>query len=86
MYIHIYVYIYGSCAQLCPTLCDPMNSPWLHCLRDFPVKQVEWVAFPTPGDLPNLRTEPMCLVSPGLKADFFNTEPPVEFMCVYIYI
>ena len=49
-------------AQLCPTLCDPMD-----CSRQAPLCMVilqaricEWVAIPPPGDLPNPGIEPRC--------------------------
>ena len=32
-----------------------------------------WVAFPSPGDLPDLEIEPE---SPALAGGFFTTEPP----------
>ena len=59
-------------AQLCLTLCDPMN----YSLRDSSIhgicKQENWsgLPFPSPGDLPNPGIEP---VSPALKADAFIT-------------
>ena len=59
-------------AQLCPTLCVPMDSS----LRDssihgiFQARELEWVPFPFPGDLPNPGIEP---VSPALQADTFIT-------------
>ena len=34
---------------------------------------LEWVAFPSPGDLPNPRIEPQ---SPTLQADSLPAEPP----------
>ena len=38
-------------------------------------RQLYWsrVPFPTPGDLPNLRTEPESLASPALAGGFFTT-------------
>ena len=46
-------------AQSCPTLCNPMDSslPGSSVHGIFQAKVLEWVAFPSPGDLPN----------PGLK-------------------
>ena len=32
---------------------------------------LEWVAFPSPGDLPNLRIKPTSLTSPALVSRFF---------------
>ena len=51
--------------------------------------EVEWVVFPTPGDLPNLRIEPMSLVSPRLKADFLTLNQMWSsciYICVCVYI
>ena len=46
-------------AQLCPTLCNPMDcSPpgsSVHWILQ--AKIMGWVAFPSPGDLPDLQTE-----------------------------
>ena len=42
-------------AQLCPTLCDPMDYTVHGILQ---ARILEWVAFPSPGDLPNPGIEP----------------------------
>ena len=64
----------GSAAQLCLSLCDPMDcSPpgssvhWI-----FQARILECVVIPTPGDLPKpgIKT-----VSPALTGGFFNTAP-----------
>ena len=55
--------------QLYPTLCDPMNYIVHGILR---ARILEWVAFPSPGDLPNLRIEPR---SPTLQVDSLPAEP-----------
>ena len=41
-------------------------------------KQEYWsgLAFPTPGDLPDLGIEPESLASPALAGRFFTTVPP----------
>ena len=39
----------------------------------FPVRILEWVAYPSPGDLPNPGNEPG---SPALQADSLPSEPP----------
>ena len=39
-------------------------------------KILEWVAFPTPGDLPNSGIEAMSLVSPALAGRFLTPELP----------
>ena len=40
-------------------------------------RQEYWIRlpFPTLGDLPDLGTEPMCLISPALSGRFFTTAP-----------
>ena len=58
-------------AQLCPTLCDPvdtyrpLNSPGQ-------VRILEWVAFPSPGNLPNPGIKPR---SPALQVDSLPGKP-----------
>ena len=45
------------------------------CPWDFPGKDLEWVAIPSPGDLPDLGIEPSSLTSPALAGGSFTTEP-----------
>ena len=54
--------------QPCPTLCDPINgSPPGSSVHGISQARIlEWLPFPSPGDLPNPRTEP---TSPALQAD-----------------
>ena len=59
-------------AQSCPTLCNPMDyiySPW----NSLQARILKWVAFPSPGDLPNPGIE---LRSPILQADSLTSKPP----------
>ena len=56
-------------AQLCLTLCDPVDCIVLGILQ---ARILEWVAFPSPGDLPNLGIEPR---SPTMQADSIPAEP-----------
>ena len=61
--------------QSCLTLCDtidgsPPGSPVPGILQ---ARILEWVAFPSPGDLPNLQIKPG---SPSLQADSLPSEPP----------
>ena len=56
-------------AQLCPTLCDPMDNTVHGILQ---ARILEWVAVPFSGDLPNSETEPR---SPTLQADSLPAEP-----------
>ena len=54
-------------AQLCPTLCDPMDYS-VH--ENSPSQNT---GFPSPGDRPNPGIEPR---SPALQADALPSEPP----------
>ena len=61
-------------AQSCPTLCNPMDcsQPGSSVHGVLQPRILEWVPFPSPGDLPNTGIEPG---SPALQADSFPTEP-----------
>ena len=56
-------------AQSCPTLCKPMDYT-VHWILQ--ARILEWVAFLSPGDLPNPGIEPR---SPVLQADSLPAEP-----------
>ena len=71
--------MHGRCrllAQLCLTLCDPMDCgpPGSSLSMGF-LRQEYWsgLPFPSPGDLPDPGTEPR---SPALRVGFFTSEPP----------
>ena len=55
-------------AQSCPTLCDPMDCspPGSSVHRILKARIREWVAIPSPGDLPQPGIEP---ASPALQMD-----------------
>ena len=55
--------------QLCPTLCDPMDYTVHGILQ---ARILEWVAFPSPGDIPNPGIKPR---SPTLQVDSLPAEP-----------
>ena len=57
--------------QLCPTLCNPMDYslPGSSVHRIFQARILEWLPFPSPGDLP----DPGSL---ALQADSLTSEPP----------
>ena len=59
------------------TLCDPMNSSLPgSCVHGiFQARVLEWVAFPSPGDLSHPGIKPG---SPTLQADVLASEPPGE--------
>ena len=63
------------CAQLYPTLCNPVDCslPGFSVHRILQARILEWLLFPSPGDLPNPGLEP---TSPALAGRFFTTEPP----------
>ena len=56
-------------AQSCPALCDPMDYTVRGILQ---ARILEWVAFPSPGDLPDPGIKPR---SPTLQADSLPAEP-----------
>ena len=71
-------------AQSCPTLCDPTDcSP-----PDFSVhiilqaRILEWVASPSPRDIPNPGIKPR---SPALQADSLLSKPPGSPKVSYYY-
>ena len=72
-------------AQLCSTLCDPMDcSPPGSSVRG--ISQARYwsgLPFPPPGDLPDPGIEPKSLASPALAGEFFTTAPPRKPMSVY---
>ena len=62
-------------AQLCPTLCDPMDysPPGSSVHGIFQARVMDGLPFPSPGDLPNPEIEPE---SPALQADSLPSKPP----------
>ena len=57
---------------------------------EFP-RQEYWsqLPFPSPGDLPDPRIEPVSPMSSGLAGGFFTTKPPGKphlYVCVYTYM
>ena len=61
--------------QSCPSLCDPMSYslPGFSVHGIFQARIMEWVAIPSPEDLPDPGIKPS---SPALAGGFFATEPP----------
>ena len=57
--------------QKCPALCNPMDYslPGSSVHRIFQARILEWLPFPSPGDLPDPG-------SPALQADSLTSEPP----------
>ena len=56
-----------------PLDCSPPGSS-VHGIIQ--ARILEWVAFPSPGDLPNPGTETESSEPPSLQADSLPTEPP----------
>ena len=76
---HIYIYIVvSSVAKSCPTICDPMDcSPpgsSVHGILQAGI--LEWVTFPSPGDLPNPGVKLESLMSPALQVCSLPLAPP----------
>ena len=65
-------------AQSCSPLCGPMNysPPGSSVPGIFQARILEWVAFPTPGDLTDPGLKPVFLASPVLADGSFTTAPP----------
>ena len=77
--------VHAKLLQLFLNLCDPMDCspPSFSVHGILQTRILEWVPFPSPGDLPDPGMEPMCLMSPG----FFTTSatweaPPLIWMFV----
>ena len=62
-------------AQLCPTLCDPMdcNPPGSSVHGILRARILEWVAISFSRDLPDPGIKSMSLLSPALVGRFFTT-------------
>ena len=63
-----YLKVKVKVTQSCPTLCDPMDYTVHGILQ---ARILEWVAFSSPGDLPNPRIKPR---SPTLQMDSLPAE------------
>ena len=64
----------------CLTLCNPMDySPLGSSVHGIlQARILEWVPFPSPGDLPDPGIEPSSLMSPALAVRFFTTSATWE--------
>ena len=80
-----------SVAQLCLTLCDPMDcSPPGSSVQGILQARIR-LPFPSPWDLPDPEHKPTFPVSPALTSRFFTTKPPRKpntaiYTYIYIYI
>ena len=72
--INYSLYVCVSCSVL-STLCDPKDCspPGSSAYGILQARILEWVPFPSPGDLPDPGTKPM---SPALWADSLSSESP----------
>ena len=66
--------MHAKSLQFCLTLCNPMDCslPDSSVHGTLQARILEWVAFPSPGDLPDSRIEP---VSPELQTVSLPAEP-----------
>ena len=65
-------------AQLCPTLCDPLDCSLPGSSIHGILQYCSGLPFPPPGDLPNPGIEPASLASPALACGFFTTSTSWE--------
>ena len=72
--------MHAKSLQSCLILCDPMDSspPNSSVHGILQARMLEWVAVPSPGDLPNPEIEPTSLMAPALAGGFFTTSTTRE--------
>ena len=77
---NVYLCVLVICHSVVSDSCDPVDSspPGFSIHRILQTRILEWVAFPSPGDLPDPRIKPR---SPALQMDSLPSEPPI-----YVYI
>ena len=57
------------------------SSVWL---SDYPAEYYSGLSFPSPGDLPIPRIEPVPPVASALAGKFFTTEPSGKFYSIFL--
>ena len=64
-------------AQSCPTLCNPTDCslPGSSVHGIFQTRILEWLPFPSPGELSDPEIKPSFLASPAPAGRFFTTKP-----------
>ena len=69
------MYNCGVHAKLLQSLCNPIDcSPPASSVHGIlQARTLEWVAMPSPGDLPGPGIEPVSLMSPALAGGFLTT-------------
>ena len=66
-------YMHAKLLQSCPTLCDPMDCSLGSSVHGIGQARIlEWIAMPSPGDLPDPGIEPTSLTSPAWAGGFFT--------------
>ena len=67
--------VHAQSLPLCLTLCNPMDCspPGSSVQGILQARILEWVAMPSPGDLPDPGIKHMSLTSPVLAGRFFTT-------------
>ena len=80
-----YMCVHAKSLQSCLTLCDPMDCspPGSSVYGILQARILEWVAIPSPGDLPDSGIKAVSLISPALEGEFFTTSATWE---AHIYI
>ena len=75
------LYMRAKSLQLCPTLCDPVNTVACKAPLSMGFSKQEYqtgLPCPPPGDLPDPGIEPSSLMSPELAGGFFTTSTTWE--------
>ena len=67
--------MHAKSLQPCPALCDPLDFslPGSSVHGILQARILEWLPFPSPGDLPDPGIEPLSLNYPALAGGFFTT-------------
>ena len=75
------LYMRAKSLQLCPTLCDPVNTVACKAPLSMGFSKQEYqtgLPCPPPGDLPDPGIKPSSLMSPELAGGFFTTSTTWE--------
>ena len=72
--------LHAKSLQSCLTLCDPMDcsTPGSFVHRILQARILEWVAMPSPGDLPDPGIESTSLMSSASVGRFFTSSAILE--------
>ena len=72
--------VHAKSLQSCPTLCDPIDCspPGSSVHGILQTRILEWVAMPSPGNIPDPGIEPMYFMSPTLAGGFFTASATWE--------